>query len=106
MLRPVEALQRRRPTAMTDYSLSWTCADCGTQNNRPLTKIEAAFCEALKIFRTLRCRQCGGGKVKSCGNSLPDASDPEVLQAWLSNKKLYFLQQDEDRKSTRLNSSH
>ncbi|GAB4358849.1 MAG: hypothetical protein Kow00114_11290 [Kiloniellaceae bacterium] len=61
-----------------------------------MTKIEAAFVHALKIGRSLRCRKCGGGKVTALAHGGPDVSDPEVLQVWLDNKKLYFLEQDEE----------
>ncbi len=83
-------------TPMPTYSLDWTCGSCKTQNTRPLTKIEAAFFESLKIGRTLRCRKCGGGTVSSWSCPTPDPADPEVMEAWLGNKKLFFLEQDEE----------
>ena len=78
------------------YSLTWSCGDCKTQNERPLTKVEAAFFGALKVQRTLRCKKCGGGNVTAFAHAGPEVSDPEVLQPWLDNEKLYFLEQDEE----------
>lgn len=81
---------------LSDYSLSWTCGDCKTQNERSLTKFEAAFCEALKIHRKLCCKKCGGGSSTSMAYPIPDLADPEIMQAWLGDKKLFFMQQDEE----------
>ena len=81
---------------MPAYSLTWTCGDCKTQNERSLTKVEAAFFYALNIGRRLRCKKCGGTTVSSWFHPTPDPADPEVMEAWLRNKKLFFLEQDEE----------
>ena len=81
---------------MTGYSHCWICGDCKTRNEERLNKLQAAFLEARKIHRSWRCRNCGSQNVVNRAGSLPDPDDPEILQAWLSDKKLYFIEQDEE----------
>ena len=81
---------------MTKFSFSWTCRDCKTRNEMPLSKFQAAFLEALKVKRSVECKKCGGRNVRGCAWAPPDLDDPELLQAWLSDKKLYFSSQDEE----------
>lgn len=81
---------------MRQYSLIWTCWDCGTDNTKMLTKYHAAFHEALKLQKTFKCRKCGHRKARSSACILPHPDDPELLEAWLADKKLFFLSQDEE----------
>ena len=94
VVRPAAIVPATLP--MSSYSLDWTCASCKTQNERPLTKIEAAFFDSLNIRRTLRCRKCGGSTIGSWSHPTPDPADPEVMDVWMGNKKLFFLEQDEE----------
>lgn len=81
---------------MAGYSYSWTCGDCKTRNEERLSKLQAAFLEARKIYRSWECRKCRGRNVVSRAGPLPDPNDAEILQAWLADKKLFFIEQDEE----------
>lgn len=79
---------------MSSYTSTWVCADCKTVNEILLNKTEAAFFVCPEYKKTTPCTNCGGKESDSSSQPLVEI-DRGLMEMWLVNEGLYFLDQDE-----------
>ena len=74
------------------YDITWSCAACGHENTRILSRHEAAFFDSLDI--DLSCHRCGSKDQSKSGRSIPEI-DAELLEEWFSDGHRFLIQDEE-----------
>ena len=75
------------------YEASRTCAQCGFETVKALSKREAAFfCSLVEDFR---CVECGSDEFSSRHWGMP-VMDADLLSQWLEDETLLLMDQDEE----------